>query len=697
MKLLIPDKFIPAIYCWLALTFCVFSACNNSQKQTEAEKQIDLLAPTDRLSIVAREKMLPYADSVYRAQKHKTPYLKAGRLMAYSNYYDLKAQYAQSTPYVDSAIAIIANQDLTDSTWTNYYFAANIHKAVLLFKTGHYSSAINIYSDIKGLADRPGNKCRIGYKLDNNIGLILYKQQKFDEARRYFMLAYNELKECSADKYVAGYEQQFLDNVGLGFVKQGNADSALAYYRRALHVTIADSDKFSRDAVQNNVSKQVSRGVIITNMAQVFVKQNKLDSAEMFIKKNIVINALTFKNEIKYAQLSQLYLADLYDLRKQYPKMRETLASLRKSLDTIHNDEVELGWRKSMAVYAGKNNLPLEELKFNNRYLAFKDSLNEARLANTASDISKELKAKGQQMDIILLQKDNELSHLYLWITIALSVMALAIVALVYYYYRKGKKKNDALSLLNSEVSEQNDKLEFAMVELEKSNTDKERILKVVAHDLRDPIGGVASLVDTILNDDLPEEDEKQSLRLIERSLGNSLTLINELLVLDFGAEQIKLHKEPVDINETVIQCTALMQLIADKKHQQLKFTPLPEPLTVRVDKKKIERTINNLVGNAIKFSPAGEKISISLQQKNNAVIISVADNGIGIPPEMRGELFNKFGNTRRMGTAGEKSFGLGLSVCKQIVEAHSGKIWVKSEPQAGTVFYVELPLGYDI
>jgi len=135
------------------------------------------------------------------------------------------------------------------------------------------------------------------------------------------------------------------------------------------------------------------------------------------------------------------------------------------------------------------------------------------------------------------------------------------------------------------------------------------------------------------------------------------------------------------------------MQLIADKKHQKLNLLALPKPLNVNVDKDRIGRMINNLLGNAIKFSSAGEEIIIAAEQKDKTILISVKDNGIGIPPGMQNEVFNTFSGIRRMGTAGEKSFGLGLSICKQIVEAHNGEIWVESEPGKGSVFFVELPL----
>src|SRR6202042_2421381 len=103
--------------------------------------------------------------------------------------------------------------------------------------------------------------------------------------------------------------------------------------------------------------------------------------------------------------------------------------------------------------------------------------------------------------------------------------------------------------------------------------------------------------------------------------------------------------------------------------------------LNINIDRERIERMINNLLGNAIKFSTVGQEIVIELEQKDKTVLITVKDNGIGIPPEMQNEVFNIFGSTRRKGTAGEKSFGLGLSICKQIAEAHDGKIWVQSHP----------------
>jgi len=675
----------------LLLLFYFASSCREAPTLVIDKAELDLLRQTDKLTIIHRQKIVSFVDSVYQTRKEKDPYLRVWRYRAYADNYQRKGLYLYALRYADSAITIIDQQNLSDSLWTYAYFGAYITKGSVLYAIGRYPSAIDVYFKVKELAGITGNKCNIGDIVDDHIGIILFRQEKYDDAIVYFKMGLGVIKGCSVNEFKARQKQELLDNIGESFINLGKTDSALTYYRKALKVI--ESEKFNRDPAQAKIQKAVCKGVVLNNVGQILVTKNKLDSAELCFKENVLINGITYKNESRNAQLSQLNLASLYGLRAQYPQMKIVLTALRKNLDTLHNDDVEPGWRKLMAEYYGKNKLPLEQLKYANSYLALKDSLDMLKTIANASDIDKELKARGQQMNLVVLQKDNELSHLYLWITITLSVMALIIVALIYYYYRRGKRNIQTLTLLNREISEQKDKLEFATVELEKSNKDKERILRIVAHDLRDPIGGAATLVETVINDELDGDAEKLHLNLVGKTLANSLKLINELVELDLGTEHIQLDKEWADINETMKHCVHLMQLIAAKKGQKLQASALAKPLNIRMDSDRIGRLINNLIGNAIKFSPAGETIQIALEQKEKTVLISIKDDGIGIPPEMQNEIFNTLGTSRRMGTAGEKSFGLGLSICKQIVEAHHGKIWATSNPGEGTVFYVELPL----
>ncbi|RZK92209.1 MAG: ATP-binding protein, partial [Pedobacter sp.] len=115
--------------------------------------------------------------------------------------------------------------------------------------------------------------------------------------------------------------------------------------------------------------------------------------------------------------------------------------------------------------------------------------------------------------------------------------------------------------------------------------------------------------------------------------------------------------------------------------------------LEINIYAQKISRVVSNLIGNAIKFSEQGKAIKVQLEKRDNDVLIKVVDNGIGIPAKYGDDIFLLFTSSKRFGTKGEKSYGLGLSICKQIVVAHGGEIWHEENPTGGTVFCITLPL----
>jgi signal transduction histidine kinase len=110
------------------------------------------------------------------------------------------------------------------------------------------------------------------------------------------------------------------------------------------------------------------------------------------------------------------------------------------------------------------------------------------------------------------------------------------------------------------------------------------------------------------------------------------------------------------------------------------------------INREKIWRVVSNLISNAIKFSQAGAIIIVKAKEFKKEVRIEVKDQGIGIPDKLKAQVFNMFTDAKRPGTEGEKSFGLGLSICQQIVEKHNGRIWFESNIENGTTFYFSLP-----
>jgi len=234
--------------------------------------------------------------------------------------------------------------------------------------------------------------------------------------------------------------------------------------------------------------------------------------------------------------------------------------------------------------------------------------------------------------------------------------------------------------------------LEKAYRQLAEAKAEKDKFFSVVTHDLRNPISGIKSLAEVLVVDEAATSHQKGLLNLIIKTAANSLNLINDLLGVNSHLQATQLNKQWINANTLIRQNIHLLKLKANEKQQQLTTLLLKEPIDILADEEKINRVLQNLISNAIKFSGPGRIITVALRTYHNNLEITVKDNGIGIPKNLQNDIFNMPATAKRKGTAGEKSYGLGLSICKQIVEAHDGKIWAESKEGEGSIFYVQLP-----
>jgi signal transduction histidine kinase len=234
-------------------------------------------------------------------------------------------------------------------------------------------------------------------------------------------------------------------------------------------------------------------------------------------------------------------------------------------------------------------------------------------------------------------------------------------------------------------------KLQIALKEVSDSNSVKERFMYSLAHDLRSPISNVIGITKIMrLEGDLNAE-QLRWLDLIESSSVNSSTLINELL--DSNELLTKLESlELVDINGLVRDMVLLSQIKASEKQISIEFLGSSFECILSIDVLKMKRLISNLINNAIKFSHETQKIQVVISGINQQCQISIKDFGIGITPNQIPFIFDAFTKAKRKGTNNEASYGLGLSICKQIAQQHGGDITVTSELGKGSEFIVILP-----
>ncbi len=231
--------------------------------------------------------------------------------------------------------------------------------------------------------------------------------------------------------------------------------------------------------------------------------------------------------------------------------------------------------------------------------------------------------------------------------------------------------------------------------DLKKLNDAKDKFISIISHDLRTPFSSILGFTDMLLNDDeLTTDERKQYVSFIKESSESMLTLVNS--ILDWTRVQtgrIRFEPQKIAVNKIVRKAINSSLGFAMKKDINLR-DELTDEYFVFIDAGLILQVINNLVSNALKFTPPGGVISISAVQSPEPrfIEITVADSGVGIAPENISKIFSIESKFTTEGTAGEKGTGFGLSLVKEIVEKHGGRIRVESELGKGTKFKFILP-----
>jgi len=230
--------------------------------------------------------------------------------------------------------------------------------------------------------------------------------------------------------------------------------------------------------------------------------------------------------------------------------------------------------------------------------------------------------------------------------------------------------------------------------EITKIGQLKTEMLGIVAHDLRSPLNSISALVELSKNTDTSQNERDQYADLILEACDEARNIIRDLILIVKGESTQGLQLKDVNIN------LFLSQVQQHWSHQmkdgkQILLT-LPENIiTAQIDEDKMLRVLDNFIGNAIKFTEEGARIHLQLSAKGKShTCITVSDNGIGIPDHIQPFLFDRFSKAGRLGLKGEKSHGLGLNICKQIVEQHNGNIQLESKEGEGTSFHITIPLN---
>ena len=248
-------------------------------------------------------------------------------------------------------------------------------------------------------------------------------------------------------------------------------------------------------------------------------------------------------------------------------------------------------------------------------------------------------------------------------------------------------------------IQERLDQTSRELIKSKKQLTDWERqkneMLSICAHDLKSPTSSIVSFLE-ILRDSrqLPAAEIANIHDRMDRAARHMWALINDLLdSTHLESGKISLQKEPSLLSQLCKEVLEHSKGKADQKDIEISLHVAVGELKVSLDHQKGLQIVNNLISNALKFTPRGGQIFLRVMSKDHRSALEIEDTGQGIPPDEVDQIFQKFQQTSTKATEGEKGSGLGLSIVQQLVELHDGKISVQSILGKGTIFRLDFPV----
>jgi signal transduction histidine kinase len=485
----------------------------------------------------------------------------------------------------------------------------------------------------------------------SNLGLIYENGYKnFDSALYYNKCAYELIpeNENSFSKLV------LLINFGNVYYGKKEFKKAISYYNNAVALNLQNSNLYAYSAV-------------LINKGLLYYDLRLFDSTYYFLEEGLRIAESIGAVDWQVNAQKGLFQAD--SINKNYLSAITHLQKLHNLQDTIYNEN-------------NLNRISELEIIYESRK---KDALNQSLIERNKLD-----------QKIIRNQR-----IIILWSVIAV-ILFILLVFNILRSTRKQKIINEKLQNINSEIlkknleiDEKNQLLEEKTEQLTRINQTKDKLFSVISHDLRGPFNILQGYLDLMNMQDakLTEVEKTEILRSIKISSENAYNLLINLLEWARSQRGLLMNKaEVIDIKEFIENTHSILQNRLDSKNQSLVVDADPG-IYVIADNNLLSSVLQNLIGNAIKFSSHESTIAIRCRKYEARLTIQILDQGIGIPKEDLAEIFVIGNNIKRKGTDNEPGTGLGLVLVEEFVKLMGGQIWVESEVGKGSVFSFTLPL----
>lgn len=661
------------------------TACNNTITQIE-EPTPEITEALENASIILNNGKLnqsyQYFDSIFTRTPNKTLLdLWEGYNFYATHYLKYEFDLIKAEQYLDSMYYVLRK----GKKLNNYRYVQTKFMEGDILKANHkFNMAFQNFFSGREFALENLDNCNVS-NLTYRLGIFRYDQKQYQEAIPFFKKAIEENRSCWGNGNIIqniNEPQLYRNTMALCYERMEKYDSAAYYYVDAL----AYLEEIKPRYPEKELFINSAIGVVKGNLGGVIAKLGNKPVAKNLLKTSIIINSQP-NYDHSDAQTAKLKLANIFIEDHELTKAKKYLDELDKELPLAEIKDRKyynalLRWYLVKEAYYEKIGDTRSALKVMKSYHQLNDSLQLIDNNLKFIDIEGSFRNAAQKYELSILNKDNKIKNIYLATAAGFTILLTIFLIVNWYNLKKSIKSNDLILQKNSDLQD-------TLNALELSQEENAKIMYMVAHDLRSPIGSTLMIANLILEDPDIKVENKYLLENIKTSCNNSMNLITEMLLPN--KQQNKLKKESVEIDRLLKYCVEILKHKAHEKRQKVHLNIFP--VSALINKEKMWRVLTNLIANAIKFTPNGKNIYILMNSTHEKVTITIKDEGIGIPNSIKDQLFEWDTMSKREGTNGEKPFGMGLAISRQIISAHQGKIWFESQENKGASFYVEFPI----
>jgi len=577
------------------------------------------------------------------------------------------------------------------------------------WQLGNLEEAIKFYSESEIIFNALKDSLWLG-RIYNSIGVCHWQSGKGNDALQFYQKAVKIRKAISDNNGTS----RVLNNIGIVYMNWGLSEEAMKFYKEALNYAQIGKDNYVIAFTYSNLGgyyeniKNYDSALVNYNIGyQILVRKNEInklnsyfseffgdvysatgkqDSALFYYRKSLAYaNRINNKNRLSIAEYNMaktFFGINQTDSAKRYANSSYK-QSLEKNYQALQKDNLLL-----LSKISEKENNIQSAYSFLRLASDIKDSLINSEEIAKFSEMQKRYVSEQAEKENQLLRKDLQIQELtiernnnvrYILIT---SIILFLIIIFVIIRSRSSLKK------LNRKLKESEKELRIA-------NINKDKFFAIIAHDLRGPFNGLLGMSNLLSEKfyEFPDTIKKEMVESLRYSSTKVFALLESLLQwARIQSGKMEYDFEEFNLCEKCKEVTELLQPIAQAKNIHLR-NEVNLNTIVWADINAIETILRNLITNAIKFTNEGGTVSIEAKIDQGVVFVSVTDTGIGITENIRNNLFRIDISTSTSGTNNESGTGLGLILCKEMIEKHNGTITIDSEPGKGSKFTFSLPV----